>query len=83
VILAPNLNGDYISDAAGALIGDIGVLGSANVGDNGGMFEASHGTAPKYAGKERSKPDGHDKGWGAHAHIPGMEGSCRKRLRTQ
>ncbi|MFP3178035.1 MAG: NADP-dependent isocitrate dehydrogenase, partial [Thermocladium sp.] len=40
VILAPNLDGDYISDAAGALIGNIGVLGGANVGDTGGMFEA-------------------------------------------
>ncbi len=58
VILAPNLNGDYISDAAGALIGDIGVLGSANVGDSGGMFEASHGTAPKYAGKNVANPMG-------------------------
>ncbi|MEM0149766.1 MAG: NADP-dependent isocitrate dehydrogenase, partial [Candidatus Micrarchaeaceae archaeon] len=58
VILAPNLNGDYISDAAGALIGDIGVLGSANIGDNGGMFEASHGTAPKYAGKNVANPMG-------------------------
>ena len=58
VILAPNLNGDYISDACGALIGDIGVLGSANVGDTGGMFEAVHGTAPKYAGKNVANPMG-------------------------
>ena len=58
VILAPNLNGDYISDAAGALIGDIGVLGSANIGDTGGMFEAVHGTAPKYAGKNVANPAG-------------------------
>ncbi len=58
VILAPNLNGDYISDAAGALIGDIGVLGSANIGDTGGMFEAVHGTAPKYAGKNVANPTG-------------------------
>ncbi|GAB6946305.1 NADP-dependent isocitrate dehydrogenase [Vulcanisaeta sp. JCM 16161] len=58
VILAPNLNGDYISDAAGALIGDIGVLGGANVGDTGGMFEAVHGTAPKYAGKNVANPTG-------------------------
>ncbi len=58
VILAPNLNGDYISDACGALIGDIGVLGSANVGDTGGMFEAVHGTAPKYAGKNLANPMG-------------------------
>ncbi|MEM3711140.1 MAG: NADP-dependent isocitrate dehydrogenase, partial [Thermoprotei archaeon] len=58
VILAPNLNGDYISDAAGALIGDIGVLGGANIGDHGGMFEAVHGTAPKYAGKNLANPTG-------------------------
>ncbi len=58
VILAPNLNGDYISDACGALIGDIGVLGGANIGDNGGMFEAAHGTAPKYAGKNVANPMG-------------------------
>ncbi len=58
VILAPNLNGDYISDAAGALIGDIGVLGAANIGDYGGVFEAVHGTAPKYAGKNVANPMG-------------------------
>ncbi|BBD72955.1 isocitrate dehydrogenase [Sulfodiicoccus acidiphilus] len=58
VILAPNVNGDYISDAAGALIGNIGLLGGANVGDTGGMFEAVHGTAPKYAGKNVANPTG-------------------------
>lgn len=58
VVLAPNLNGDYISDEAGALIGNIGILGSANIGDKGGMFEASHGSAPKYAGKNVANPMG-------------------------
>lgn len=58
MILAPNLNGDYISDEAGALIGNIGILGSANIGDTGGMFEASHGTSPKYAGKDIANPMG-------------------------
>ena len=62
VILAPNLNGDYISDAIGALIGDIGLLGGANVGDNAGMFEAVHGTVPKYAGKNLANPTGIIKG---------------------
>jgi isocitrate dehydrogenase len=62
VILAPNLNGDYISDAAGALVGNIGMLGGANVGDSGGMFEAIHGTAPKYAGKNVANPTGIIKG---------------------
>jgi isocitrate dehydrogenase len=58
VILAPNVNGDYISDAAGALVGNIGMLGGANIGDDGGMFEAIHGTAPKYAGKNVANPTG-------------------------
>ncbi|QIW24956.1 NADP-dependent isocitrate dehydrogenase [Sulfolobus sp. S-194] len=58
IILAPNVNGDYISDAAGALIGNIGMLGGANIGDEGGMFEAIHGTAPKYAGKNVANPTG-------------------------
>ena len=58
VILAPNIDGDYLSDAAGALIGNVGTLGGANVGDNGAMFEAVHGTAPKYAGKNIADPLG-------------------------
>ncbi len=58
VILAPNLNGDYISDAAGALIGNIGIIGSENLGDAGAMFEAAHGTAPKYAGQNVANPTG-------------------------
>lgn len=58
VILAPNIDGDYISDAAGALIGNIGTLGGANVGDDAGMFEAVHGTAPKYTGKNIADPLG-------------------------
>ena len=58
VIIAPNIDGDYISDAAGALIGNIGTLGGANVGDNGAMFEAVHGTAPKYAGMNVADPLG-------------------------
>ena len=62
IILAPNVNGDYISDAAGALIGNIGMLGGANIGDDGGMFEAIHGTAPKYAGKNVANPTGIIKG---------------------
>ncbi len=58
IILAPNLDGDYISDAAGALIGNIGVLGGANIGDFGGVFEAAHGTAPKYTGMNVANPMG-------------------------
>ena len=58
IILAPNLNGDYVSDAAGALIGNIGVLGGANIGDTYAMFEAVHGTVPKYAGMDVANPMG-------------------------
>ncbi|BCS91275.1 MAG: isocitrate dehydrogenase [NADP] [Candidatus Micrarchaeota archaeon] len=58
IILAPNLNGDYVSDAAGALIGNIALLGSANIGDDAAMFEAVHGTAPKYAGQHLANPTG-------------------------
>ncbi len=58
VILAPNLNGDYISDAAGALVGNVGVLGSADVGEGRAIFEPVHGTAPKYAGMNVANPMG-------------------------
>jgi isocitrate dehydrogenase len=58
VILAPNVDGDFISDAAGALIGNIGILGSASTGSDCGIFEATHGTAPKYAGKNVANPTG-------------------------
>src|SRR5438067_3919897 len=56
VIAAPNLNGDYISDAAAALTGGIGLTAGANIGDQAAMFEATHGTAPKYTGKNVANP---------------------------
>jgi isocitrate dehydrogenase len=49
VLATPNLNGDYISDACAAQIGGLGIAPSANIGDGYAMFEATHGTAPKYA----------------------------------
>lgn len=49
VIVTPNLNGDYISDAAVAQVGGLGVAAGANMGDGLALFEATHGTAPKYA----------------------------------
>lgn len=45
-----NLNGDYISDATAAQVGGIGIAPGANIGDECALFEATHGTAPKYAG---------------------------------
>jgi isocitrate dehydrogenase len=56
VIATPNLNGDYLSDAAAAMTGGIGLAAGANIGDHAAMFEATHGTAPKYTGKNMANP---------------------------
>jgi isocitrate dehydrogenase len=56
VIATLNLNGDYISDALAAQVGGIGLAPGANLSDSVAMFEATHGTAPKYAGKDQVNP---------------------------
>ncbi|MGE5691657.1 MAG: isocitrate/isopropylmalate family dehydrogenase, partial [Pseudomonadota bacterium] len=56
VIATPNLNGDYISDALAAQVGGIGIAPGANIGDGVAVFEATHGTAPKYAGQDKVNP---------------------------
>ena len=56
VLVTPNLNGDYISDACAAQIGGLGMAPGANIGDGVGLFEATHGTAPKYAGQDKVNP---------------------------
>jgi isocitrate dehydrogenase len=56
VIVTMNLNGDYLSDAAAAQVGGLGIAPGANIGDNGAVFEATHGTAPKYADKNVINP---------------------------
>jgi isocitrate dehydrogenase len=56
ILLCPNLNGDYLSDACAALIGGLGVAPGANIGDDVAIFEPTHGSAPKYAGKDLSNP---------------------------
>ncbi|MDP7059990.1 MAG: isocitrate dehydrogenase (NADP(+)) [Candidatus Marinimicrobia bacterium] len=56
VIATPNLNGDYISDAAAAQVGGLGMAPGANMGDSISLFEATHGTAPKYAGRDKVNP---------------------------
>ncbi len=56
ILLCPNLNGDYISDALAAQIGGIGVAPSGNIGDNYAVFEAVHGSAPKYANLDVADP---------------------------
>jgi len=56
VFATPNLNGDYLSDACAAQVGGLGMAPGANIGDEIGFFEATHGTAPKYAGKDVINP---------------------------
>lgn len=56
VIVTPNLNGDYISDALAAQVGGLGMAPGANMSDNIAVFEATHGTAPKYAGQDKVNP---------------------------
>ena len=56
VIATPNLNGDYISDACAAQVGGLGMAPGANIGDEVALFEATHGTAPKYAGQDKVNP---------------------------
>ena len=56
VIATLNLNGDYISDALAAQVGGIGIAPGANISDEYAIFEATHGTAPKYAGQDKVNP---------------------------
>jgi isocitrate dehydrogenase len=56
VLAMPNLNGDYMSDALAAVVGGLGMAPGANIGDGYAVFEATHGTAPKYAGQDKANP---------------------------
>jgi len=56
VLITPNLNGDYLSDACAAQVGGLGIAPGANIGDDAALFEATHGTAPKYAGMDKVNP---------------------------
>ena len=90
VIATLNLNGDYISDALAAQVGGIGIAPGANLSDTVAMFEATHGTAPKYAGQDKVNPGSlvlsaemmlRHLGWteAADLIIRGMEGAIRSR----
>ena len=56
VMAMPNLNGDYMSDACAAQVGGLGMAPGGNIGDRAALFEATHGTAPKYAGQDKVNP---------------------------
>jgi isocitrate dehydrogenase len=90
VIAAPNLNGDLLSDAAAAQVGGLGLAPGGNVGDGYAVFEATHGTAPKYAGQDKVNPGSvilsgammfEELGWNdvATAIVRGLEGAIRSR----
>jgi isocitrate dehydrogenase len=93
VIATLNLNGDYISDALAAQVGGIGIAPGANISDTVAMFEATHGTAPKYAGKNQVNPGSiilsaemmlRHMGWAESADliIKGMEGAIEAKTVT-
>jgi isocitrate dehydrogenase len=93
VFATPNLNGDYLSDACAAQVGGLGMAPGANIGDEIGFFEATHGTAPKYAGKDVINPASvilsgvmmlRYLGWGAAADLidHGIETTIRQKKVT-
>jgi isocitrate dehydrogenase len=86
VVASPNLNGDYLSDAAAAQVGGLGLAPGGNVGDGFAVYEATHGTAPKYAGQDKINPSSvilsgvmmfEELGWDsvARAIVRGLEGA--------
>jgi isocitrate dehydrogenase len=86
VLATPNLNGDYLSDACAAQVGGLGMAPGANIGDGYAVFEATHGTAPKYADLDKINPGSmilsgvmmfEHLGWDdvAHAIVRGLEGA--------
>lgn len=93
VIATMNLNGDYLSDALAAQVGGIGIAPGANIGDTVAVFEATHGTAPKYAGQDKVNPGSlilsaemmlRHLGWkkAADLIIEGIEGAISSRTVT-
>lgn len=58
ILAMPNLNGDYLSDAAAGQVGGLGIAPGSNIGDGKGVFEPTHGTSPKHAGKDEVNPTG-------------------------
>ena len=93
ILILPNLNGDYISDAAAGQVGGLGVAPGANIGDFIAVFEATHGTAPKYAGLDKVNPSSmilsgvmmlEYLGWqeAADLVVEGLKKTVQKRLVT-
>jgi isocitrate dehydrogenase len=90
VFATPNLNGDYLSDACAAQVGGLGMAPGANIGDEIAFFEATHGTAPKYAGKDVINPSSvilsgvmmfRHLGWDAAADL--IEGAIERTIQQK
>ncbi len=77
VLATPNLNGDYLSDACAAQVGGLGMAPGSNIGDGYGVFEATHGTAPKYAGQDVINPSSVILSGVDDVQLPRLEGGCR------
>jgi isocitrate dehydrogenase len=93
VIATTNLNGDYLSDACAAQVGGLGMAPGGNIGDHSAVFEATHGTAPKYAGQDKVNPGSlicsaalmlEHMGWDAAARLiyGGLEATISKKMVT-
>jgi len=93
ICVTPNLNGDYLSDACAAQVGGLGIAPGANIGDEAAVFEATHGTAPKYAGQNKVNPGSvilsgvmmlRFMGWGEAADLieRGLEQAIRQKRVT-
>ncbi|MBI4577300.1 MAG: isocitrate dehydrogenase (NADP(+)) [Planctomycetes bacterium] len=93
VLATPNLNGDYLSDACAAQVGGLGMAPGANIGDEAAIFEATHGTAPKYANQDKVNPGSlilsgvmmlEHLGWGEAARLVlrGLEATIAQRRVT-
>ena len=91
VLATTNLNGDYLSDACAAQVGGLGMAPGGNIGDKSALFEATHGTAPKYAGQDKVNPGSlicsaalmlEHMGWDEAAKLiyDGIEGAISKKL---
>lgn len=90
ILATPNLNGDYLSDAAAAQVGGLGIAPGANMSNDVAIFEATHGTAPKYAGLDKVNPGSlilsgvmmlEYLGWKRAAHL--VESSMKKTIKSK
>jgi isocitrate dehydrogenase len=93
ILATTNLNGDFLSDACAAQVGGLGLAPGANIGDDAAVFEATHGTAPKYAGQDKVNPASvilsgclmlRHLGWDEAADLieKGIEGAIKKKTVT-